>query len=221
VQGCHPLVAQVVVDVDDPRHRALPLILAQPAKVGVGVDLSRARALDHEADVVPALERIQVGGDQQLRRLPLDQPAHEQEARALRGVQRIPLTVGSEQLGVDPVRHHRHPVRLDSAGHIHALHVLARHPHLIHVPADRIDPLGRDGAELPRLDHGQPRGGRPEVVRPLVAHLDLGGMWQRRVEGIARAEHALKRDPVAGRQPAAYLAVDPGQTRLSQLVAVP
>jgi hypothetical protein len=76
------------------RQRPLPFVLSQPPKVGVGADLARARALDHEADVVAALEGVEVRGDQQLRRLSLDQPAHEQEARCLRGIQRIPLAVG-------------------------------------------------------------------------------------------------------------------------------
>ena len=72
------------------------------------------------------------------------------------------------------------------------------HPELVDVALQRLEPGGRDRAELPGLDDGQAARARgAQVGGPLVADLDVGRVGQRAVDRRARRLQAL--DPVQAR----------------------
>ena len=124
-----------------------------------------------------------------------DGAADEEEAQRGRGVERVGRAVGREALEVDPVGDDVDAVRRRGrrAGTCRARSSLGTQTSSTSC-GERPDPLGRDGAELPRLDDGQAaRARRAQVGRPLVADLDVGGVGQRRVEA------ARPRGPGAGR----------------------
>jgi hypothetical protein len=100
-------------------------------------------------------------------------------------VERIGGPIGREALEVDTVGHDVDAVVLEAGAQVHVAHIGAGDPDLVDVLGERLNPLGGDGAELPRLDDGQApeRGGRRSAA--------TGGaprrrrMRQRRVEGCA------------------------------------
>ena len=128
--------------------------------------------------------------------------------------------VRTEDLEVDAVGDRHHAVGVDAGVDVHPAHELARHPQLVDVGVQRGEPVLRDRAELPRLDDRQPaRAGGAEVRRPLVAHLDVRGVDQRRgradLGGIA--VDALHRAAQAAGDPV----VDDRQARGQAVVALP
>ncbi len=181
VQRRQALAVEVLGQVDDPRQRVAVLAEQRARGAHVLVEGRGADVLDHQGDVVAAREGPPVRLEQHVGALAGDRAADEQQPQAVTRARELGLrALGREDVEVHPVRHDVHPVGLDAGVEVHLPHELARHPELLDLPLQRLDPGARDGPELPGLDQRQPAdAGVAEVGRPLVAHLDVGRARQR------------------------------------------
>ena len=220
IQRGHLAGGEVLVDEHDAGQRAGRDVLADRLAPGVAIDVVGAEVLEHEGDVVAPGERLAPRVEEQVGALARDQPAHEEKARALARPGQAALgAVRTEDLQVHAVGDRHDAVGLDPGVEVHPAHELAGHPQLVDVRVQRGKPVLRDRSELPRLDDRQPpRAGGGEVRGPLVAHLDVRGVDQRRgrcLGGIA--VDALHRAAQAAGDPV----VDDGQARGQAVVALP
>ena len=218
VQGREPFVVEVVRQHAHVGTRSLaPAQLV--ADVHAAVERAGADVLDHEQHVVAALERLLEGGQQHVDALAVDGSADEQEHADLVRGKAARGAVGAVHVEVDAVRHHVDAVGRHAVADVHVTHEVARHPHLVHA-LQRLHPVARDRAELPRLDQHQAAEARiVEPRRPLVAHLDGGRSRRRRGARVAVVGRDVDGEAVA--EPADDLRVDAREARDGVEVAAP